>query len=207
MSITRLPVTTAGPLSRPWPVLPYTCAMHLYAPCRPCFGARLIACTGFLALIMVPAYAARPHVHGNATLEIAIEGQRVTVEFSTPLDNLVGFERAPRTAQEKLLANQTMERLRKPEDLFVPTAAARCTRIAAGVDAPVWDAPYKAPKGEHAALTATIEFRCEQPQSLRSLRVMAFDAFPRLKNIDAQVAGGTKQRAARITSGNRTLFW
>ena len=146
-------------------------------------------------------------MHGTATLEIAIEGERMTVEFSSPLDNLVGFERAPRTAQEKALVNRAIEHLRKPEELFVPAAAARCTRIAAAVDAPAWDAPYKAPKGEHAGLSATMEFRCEQPQRLGSLRVTAFDAFPRLKNIDAQVAGGKKQRAARLTSGNRTLFW
>jgi hypothetical protein len=146
-------------------------------------------------------------VHGVAVLDIAVDGGRLTLEFSSPLDNLVGFERLPRTDKEKALASQTMERLRRPEELFVPTAAARCTRIAAMIDVPVWDAPYKAPKGEHAALTATIEFRCEQPDRMRSLRIMAFDSFPRLKSIDAQVAGGGKQRAARLTGGNRTLVW
>lgn len=146
-------------------------------------------------------------MHGSATVDIAIEGARLALEFSTPLDNLVGFERAPRTEKEQALVRQMMERLRKPEELFVPSASARCTRTAAHIDAPVLDAPYKAQKGEHAALTAKIEFRCEQPQSLRNLRVMAFDAFPGLKRIDAQVAGGNKQRAATLTSGNRTLSW
>jgi hypothetical protein len=105
------------------------------------------------------------------------------------------------------MASQTIDRFRRPEELFVPSAAARCTRIAADVDVPVWDAPYRAPKGEHASLTATIEFRCEQPESARSLRVMAFDAFPRLKRIDAQVATGNKQRAGTLTSASRTLVW
>ena len=181
--------------------------MPLNVPSRPRFRVHLIACAGVLTFAPALACAAHVHVHGNATLEVAIEGQRATVEFSSPLDNLVGFERAPRSDKEKALVSQTTERLRKPEELFVPSAAARCTRIAANVDAPVLDTPYKAPKGEHAALTATIEFRCEQPQSLRSLRVMAFDAFPRLKRIDAQVAGAGKQRAGTLTSGNRTLSW
>jgi hypothetical protein len=100
-----------------------------------------------------------------------------------------------------------MERLRKPEELFVPTAAGRCRRTAADIDAPVIDTPYKAVKGEHASLTGSIEFRCEQLQSVRSVRVMAFDAFPRLKRIEAQVASGNRQRAGTLTSGNRTLSW
>ena len=169
---------TPGALSQQSPVLPYTSAMPLNVPSRSRSRVHLIAGAGLLAFAPAVAYAAHAHVHGNATLEVAIERERMTVEFSSPLDNLVGFERAPRTDKEKALVSQTMERLRKPEELFVPSAAARCTRIAANVDAPVWDAPYKAPKGEHAALTATIEFRCDQPQSLRSVRVMAFDAFP-----------------------------
>jgi Protein of unknown function (DUF2796) len=181
--------------------------MPLNVTSRPCFRVHLIACAGLLVFTPAPACAAHAHVHGNATLEVEIEAQRVTVEFSSPLDNLVGFEHAPRTDKEKELVSQTMERLRKSEELFVPSAAARCTRIAADVAAPVLDASDKAPKGEHAALTATIEFRCEQPQSLRSLRVMAFDAFPRLKRIDAQVAGAGKQRAGTLTTGNRTLSW
>ena len=72
---------------------------------------------------------------------------------------------------------------------------------------PCWDTPYKAPKGEHASLTVAVEFRCKEPQSLRGLRVMAFEAFPRLKRIDAQVVRGTRQRAVNLTSRDRTLFW
>lgn len=166
-----------------------------------------LAAALFFACLALDAYAGQAHVHGNAVIALAIQGARVTLEFSSPLDNLVGFERAPRTDQEKALVREAMERLRKPEELFVPSPGARCTRAVAHVDAPVWDAPYKAQKGEHAALTATVEFQCEQPQSMRSLRVTAFDAFPRLKRIDAQVAGGSKQRAATLTSGNRTLSW
>jgi hypothetical protein len=153
------------------------------------------------------AHAGAAHVHGVATLDVAIEGERVTLEFSTPLDNLVGFERAPRTDKEKARVAEALARLGKPEDLFVPSAAARCKPGPVKIDAPVLDAPGKAPKGEHASLTAAMEFRCEQPQKLGDLRVMLFDAFPNVKRIDARVAGAKKQSSARLTSGNRTLSW
>jgi hypothetical protein len=153
------------------------------------------------------AHAGQAHVHGVAALEVTVEGDRLTLEFTSPLDNLVGFERAPRTDKEKARVAQALERLRKPEDLFVPSAAARCKAGPVKIDAPVLDTPAKAPKGEHASLAATVEFRCEQPQSLSGVRVMLFDAFPSVKRIDVQVAGVKQQSAARLTSGGRSLSW
>lgn len=153
------------------------------------------------------AHAGQAHVHGVAALDVAIEGERLTLEFSSPLDNLVGFERAPRSDKEKARVAQVLERLRKPEALFVPSAAARCKAGPVKIDAPVLDAAAKAPKDEHASLAVAVEFRCEQPEKLSGLRVTLFDAFPNVKRIDAQVASARKQTAARLTSENRTLSW
>jgi hypothetical protein len=160
-----------------------------------------------LAAVSLGAHAGQAHVHGVATLDVAIEGNRLTLDFSSPLDNLVGFERAPRNDKEKARVAQLLERLRKPEDLFVPSAAARCKTGPVKIDAPVLDAPAKAPKGEHASLAVMVEFRCGEPQKLADLRVMLFDAFPNVKRIDAQVVGARKQSATRLTSGNRVLSW
>lgn len=173
--------------------------MHL----RPC----LRSCWILWAAVSLGAHAGQAHVHGVAALDIAIEGERLALEFASPLDNLVGFERAPRTDKEKARVAEALARLRKPEDLFVPSTAARCKPGPVKIDAPVLDAPGKAPKGEHASLTAAMEFRCEQPQKLADLRVMLFDAFPNVKRIDAQVAGARKQSAARLTGSNRTISW
>jgi hypothetical protein len=163
--------------------------------------ALLFACAAF------GAHAGQAHVHGVAVLDVAVDGERLTLEFTSPLDNLVGFERAPRTDKEKARAAQAIEQLRKPEALFAPSTAARCKAGPVNIDAPALDAPGKASKDEHASLSATVEFRCEQPQNLNGLHVMLFDAFPNVKRIDAQVAGAKKQRAARLTSSNRTLSW
>ena len=166
-------------------------------------GAAALLLAGF----SLGAHAGQAHVHGVAALDVAIEGERLTLSFSSPLDNLVGFERAPRTDKEKARVAQALERLRKPEGLFVPSAAARCKSESVNIDAPVLDAAGKAAQGEHASLAAAIEFRCEQPQNLTGLRVMLFDVFPNVKRIDAQVAGAKKQSSARLTSGSRTLSW
>jgi hypothetical protein len=192
--------------------------------------------TGALfAALLMPVFAAaaashshHAHVHGVATLQVAIDGDRVAIDFSTPLDNLVGFERAPRTEREKAAATQVLQRLRKPEDLLVPTPEARCVRTSVKIDAPVLDAQAASDAGakagapplkdsgkrtdksdtsEHAGLSAEIVFRCAQPQNLKSLRVVLFDAFPSLRRVDAEVAGMARQVAAKLTARNRTISW
>ena len=61
------------------------------------------------ALAMIPAaWAAPAHVHGEAKLEIVVDGGEFAIRFESPLDGLLGFERAPRTAAEKQ-AVQTMK--------------------------------------------------------------------------------------------------
>lgn len=169
------------------------------------------------ALIHGHASAAGAHEHGAATLHAAIEADRLHLSFSSPLDNLVGFERAPRNDKEREAVKRMVERLRSPERLFVPTPEARCTRSSVDLDSPVIDpkllgnaakpAPSKSASGSHASIEAEIAFRCERAQALSGIDVKAFDAFPHLKRIDAQVAGAKKQAGAKLTPRNTRLSW
>jgi hypothetical protein len=47
-----------------------------------------------------PAQAG-PHEHGVAHLNVAIDGQRVTLSFQIPMESLLGHERAPKSPQEQ----------------------------------------------------------------------------------------------------------
>jgi len=189
----------------------------------------LLACASTLAGATDAAAASdHAHVHGIAGLQVAVEGERLTLAFSSPLENLVGFERTPRTDKEKGAVRQMVERLQKPEDFFVPSPEARCARNSVKLNAPVIAAQIaangsasqggtpaptkdqragKATESEHATLLAEITFRCEQPQHLKGLTVALFDAFPKLRRVDAQVAGAKKQTAARLTTRNRNISW
>jgi hypothetical protein len=183
-----------------------------------------------IAAISMPAHAAGAHVHGVATLQVAVESGRLTLDFASPLDNLVGFEHAPRTDKQKSAIRQMAERLHKPELLFVPAPEARCAPASVNLQSPVIpasllsadpraqqtspdasrDAPKRSSKGSkdaHASISAEIVFRCERPESLSGLEVKLFDAFPNTKRLDAQVAGPKKQTAARLTPRNRRLSW
>lgn len=188
----------------------------------------LLACASALAgATHASAASDHAHTHGIASLQVAVEGERLTLEFSSPLENLVGFERAPRTDKEKAAVRQMVERLQKPEDFFAPSPEARCVRTSVKLDSPVIAAQLaangaaakggtppptdgragQAKASEHAALSAKIVFRCEQPQNLKGLTVALFDTFPKLRRVDAQVAGAKKQMATRLTTRNRHIPW
>jgi hypothetical protein len=50
-----------------------------------------------LAFAAAPAWSAgKAHEHGALKLDVAIEGNKLTIAMEAPLDNLLGFERAPR---------------------------------------------------------------------------------------------------------------
>ena len=82
--------------------------------------ALLFAATGL-------AWAGKAHQHGVAQLDVAVEPTRVTLELDTPLDNLLGFERAPRTDAERAVVDKALARLRAADGLFRIDGAAGCT--------------------------------------------------------------------------------
>ena len=175
---------------------------------------------GALALALATlntAQAGKAHVHGVAKLDVAIEGNKLTVALESPLDSLLGFERAPRTDAERKAAADMLARLRSGGALFQADAAAQCVLSKAEVSAPVLEAVAKAavpavtttsgkaPPNEHADLDASYEYTCAQPQQLRSLDLGLFDAFPRMQRIEVQVAGPQGQSKATLKRPARAV--
>src|SRR5437879_845104 len=70
---------------------------------------------GVLALMSGLAFAheQHAHVHGIASLQLAVDGNTLTLDLSSPLDNLLGFEHVPRTDKQKAAVHNMAERLRK----------------------------------------------------------------------------------------------
>lgn len=190
------------------------------------YGALLL-----MAMQSLAAHGAGAHVHGGANLQVAIDGNRMTLDLSSPLENLVGFEHAPRNDKQKAAVRRMAERLHNPGSMFVIPPEARCVagpvnlqsrvldRTLLAVDgggkqissSPSGREPHKRSgtleKDEHAELSAEYVFECERPQSLAGLEVKLFDAFPGLKRLDVQVAGHKKQTSAKLSSRNRRVSW
>lgn len=176
-----------------------------------------------LCLVATPAFAHKSHVHGVGKLEVVVDGEHLRLRLESPLDNLLGFERAPRDDKERAAVRDMTAKLRQGDRLFVPTAAARCRLAEVAIESRVLDpvllsdvgvtarpAPRGAPQeGDdgHADLVAQYRFVCDRPAALTGMQVRLADTFKGLRRIDAQVAAPGRQSAARLTTRARALSW
>lgn len=175
---------------------------------RRSLGTGLGIAALFLSAPELFAQAHGPHVHGSASLEVTVDGPTLSLRLTTPLENLLGFEHAPRTAQQKKAVSDMAASLRKAEAHFMPAPAARCTAGSVTLDSPVLrDGNTASQKDVHAELTAEYTFRCEQPEQLRGVEVRLFDAFRRLQRMDVQLAAPGVQKSYRLTSRQRLMAW
>ena len=153
---------------------------------------------GCLLLAASLAWAARPHQHGVAQLDIAVEGGKVTIDFESPLDNLVGFERAPRTDGQRQRSDAAVATLKAGETLLLIDPAARCTLARVTLNSAPLQLGTPDPKAtaeDHSDLDASFEFTC-QGGAPGFVEVGLFEAFPRLQRIEVQTATARGQTRA-----------
>jgi hypothetical protein len=143
------------------------------------------------------------HVHGVAELNLAVDGQRLLIELRSPAMNLVGFEHAPKDAEQRAAVEAARSALDDPAALFSPNAEAGCAPISHSVmfefDDHEHGHSHEHAGGEaHSDAHAEYTFRCDHPQSLRSLRVRLFERFPGTERLEVQKVTASGQSAATL---------
>jgi len=155
----------------------------------PLVGQAMLAAS--LCLAASAHAAGHAHEHGVAKLDIAIEPGKLTLQMESPLDNLVGFERAPRTDAERQRVDAAVARLKAAAALFKIDPAAGCTL--AHVD--LVSAPLKLGQPEpgavddgHADLDGDFEFSCKDSARASFIELGLFGAFSGMQRIEVQIA-------------------
>jgi Protein of unknown function (DUF2796) len=154
----------------------------------------LLAAALLAASIAPPVWAGKAHEHGAAKLDIAVEPGRLVISLESPLDGLLGFERAPRSAAEKRAVESMVATLKAADTLFRIDPAAQCSLgLVTLTSAPLklGDASAAADDG-HGDLDADFEFTCKSSPAF--VEVGLFKAFPRLARLDVQTATAKGQR-------------
>jgi hypothetical protein len=146
------------------------------------------------------------HVHGVAKMDIAVEARKITVSFETPLDNLVGFERAPRTDSERQRADEAVARLRAGDTLFKfdPAAACKMTGVELSSAALKLGNAAAAPRDGHAELDAEWQFDCADASRAAFVDVGLF-AFNPLKRVQVQLALPKTQLKRELKRPNQRI--
>lgn len=149
------------------------------------------------------------HVHGQARLDLTLEGARLTIEAELPMETLTGFERAPRTDDERARLQRALDAL-LATGVFRPAPDAGCKPATQALRWSGSAEPATATSGlpgddTHLDLLVTHTFDCERPARLGVLEIGLFDILSRLRRIEARFAGpgGTQ---ARTLQRNRKVF-
>jgi hypothetical protein len=152
--------------------------------------------TTLFALCLAPllAHAAgKAHVHGIAKLDVAVEATKITVQLESPLDNLLGYERAPRTDAERKQADAMVARLKAGDAMFRIDPAAQCTlgKVELASSALKLGQPDPSEEG-HADIDGTFEFNCVDAAKAAFIDVGLFE-YKRLQRLEVQVAASKGQ--------------
>lgn len=160
------------------------------------------------ALLGAPATAAGAHEHGVVKLDVAVDGQRLVIDMDSPLDNLLGFEHAPRNDAERARADALVKRLREAAALFRIDGGAGCTLAKVELQsAPLQLGSKPAAAGTntgartadaHGDLEASFEFTCTAAAQARFVELGLFSAFAQVQRIDVQVATPKGQMKATL---------
>lgn len=177
---------------------------------RPFCWSRSAICVVLVLVLAPPAEVfaqEHAHVHGLASLNVAVDGRVLTVQLEAPLDSLLGFEHRPRTDAQRKAAAALLDRMKTGQNLFRPDPAAQCSLRKTEVES---DALQKAPEpggkeDEHADLDASFEFECREPERLARMEVGLFDAFSRVQRIEVQIAGANGQAKQTLQRPDKVL--
>ncbi|MCO5113556.1 MAG: DUF2796 domain-containing protein [Bdellovibrionaceae bacterium] len=66
------------------------------------------------------------HVHGQGNLNLVIEDNKLVLSVTLPAEDVIGFERAPKSKEEKLVVDRAIARLKDVHSMFEFQKEARC---------------------------------------------------------------------------------
>lgn len=149
-----------------------------------------------------------PHVHGEATLNIGMDGALLLASLEAPGMSLLGFEHPPRDDADRATYEKALATLKAAKWLALPEGAA-CVVDSIDVQPHGFDAKGDAGTGEkrvaaheHADFDATYRYTCHVPLALHDLDVRLFDAFPELHKINVELVLPNREGSQVLTPGS-----
>lgn len=167
------------------------------------------------------------HVHGTSELTIAMEGESLEIQFTSPAMNLLGFEHKA-NSREDIAAVKNAEQLLKHKPLFL-FSDDQCEHLNTSIDVTgliegddhdheqehhTHSTERKDEKNEHDAnshneqhsdVVVNYRYRCKNTSKLSAITVNLFESFPGIQKIHVMWVKQTQQGAITLTANNRII--
>lgn len=160
------------------------------------------------------------HEHGVGTLNIAIDGTTVSMEFHAPGADIVGFEYAAESETDRAKVDAAVARLATPLDLFKLPAAAECsvTQASAELESEEAHDDHEDHDGEvdeieheehdehdehadeagHTEFHAEYTLTCANPKALNGITFAYFDTFANARELEVQIITSSGAQAFEV---------
>ncbi|MDA8585262.1 DUF2796 domain-containing protein [Rhodobacteraceae bacterium] len=196
-----------------------------------------------LPLLAVAAIAATPgiaeetrqldaHEHGVGQLNIAFDGAKIAMELEAPGADIVGFEYAAKSVEDRAAIDEAVATLAKPLDLFSVPVSAGCSVTQASVEhethAGVGDHDDHAETHDdhadehghddhaeahddhedeagHTEFHAQYELTCADTSKVNEINFAYFDTFSNAMEVVVQVISGTGATSFEVEREAPTL--
>jgi len=167
------------------------------------------------------------HEHGHGTLNIAVEKARISLELEVPGMDIVGFEHAAASKDDKAAVDKASKTLGEPLKLFKVPEAAGCKVAEAKVNVEAehedgdkdHDAKSEEKGGEHAkgehgdheaeeghnAFHVTYVLECAKPAALASIGFDYFKSFAGAQKLTVNVVTEKAQNKYEVSRDKPTL--
>jgi hypothetical protein len=164
------------------------------------------------------------HEHGVGQLDIAFEGDRIAMELRAPGADIVGFEHAAESAEDRAALDAAVARLAGPLDLFRLPEAAGCAvlRASAQLVQDVHDHEEGHDDGDdhgdehgddhdhdhdeaaedhdaaHTEFSAEYLLTCADPAAIARIDFGYFEAFPNARELEVQLISDRGARGFEV---------
>lgn len=145
-----------------------------------------------------------PHVHGQATVDVALDQQTLEFALQAPGIGILDYERPPANAAEQAALARATSLLKGGNWVTLPTAAG-CRLATSKADAEGFDATAAAPppgQHRHAGFSATLQYHCAKTAALRAIVVRLPVLFPGLHEVIVNSATANGQNRSVLTPDN-----
>ncbi|MBU2942788.1 DUF2796 domain-containing protein [Shimia thalassica] len=191
-----------------------------------------------LSLLALPAFAEGTreldsHEHGVGELNIAMEGKTIAMELHAPGADIVGFEYAATSDEDRAAIENAVATLAKPLDLFSFPDAAKCTVTRASAEleaeedhddhakhddhddhddhaehddhAKHDDHDDHAEEASHTEFHAEYVLNCDNPDAISKINFAYFEAFPNALELEVQIVSSAGAKAFEVERDAPTL--
>jgi len=142
------------------------------------------------------------HVHGAATLTMVLEGNELQLVLQSAAYNIVGFEHAPSSAEQKQEVALALDNLAQGA-WFNLNREASCEIQSGESTTDLTEPGYSG----HGDFYANISLLCQRPAMLQQLDIGLFNLTPALEKVDVQwVLNGQQGAATATLSSNAIRF-